>query len=758
MDLIESTLSDMSDQAKKAEEAQERATAESLSTMEDQNEAEQQSGDGEGTGEKSALKAGDQAMSVYQPESEKPGAGARMGAVKSANEDEDTPHRLPAARADKIPETPFRPPMTPRKNVIPSRRAMSPGFAPASSADKRGAGIAENAAEKKVSQPLAAPVQPAEKPAGEFRQAPTNAEQPDTSEMPTRTDLPATSVSGQSHPAISAQEPESSDESEFASLASPPASYHDTSAAEAAWRENDVEDEFSRQETHILAATTAGQMADDQHVDRQPTAELDHREAVASMATRSMALVAPPITPPVTPPVAPPITPQPVNASSLSDVPTTPMPSLAPVKPPETQRRPMTRKRALLMAALLAILLVNAIAASFDQSFGANGWATVWDNQGGSNQNLLTQIAQQLQHSPTAGSSATAAPTATPSPTQIVNLLLSQMTLDEKLGQMMMVQFTGPDYSPQLDAMISHYKVGSVLVFAANGNIVSKSQLKNLISQMQKNAFLPLAISIDQEGGTVDRLIDLDGPQPAAATIGATGDTNKAYQQGLKDAEDLTSYGINLNLAPVVDVTNVYNPQLYNRTYGKNAAIVTSMAGAYLQGLQKSGKVLGTLKHFPGLGDVSVDPHDRPPDLTRSLSSLNSIDWAPYTNLINQGNVYAVMVTHEYVKALDSSVPSSLSPRVIGILRNQMHFQGVIMTDSLTMDSISNYYSYGQAAAMAVEAGDDMLMGASSPNDLAAMVKGIKQALTAGKISQQQIDDSVRRILLLKYAMGLIHI
>lgn len=757
MDLIESTLSDMSDQAKKAEEAQERATAKSLSTMEDQNEAEQQSGDGEGTEEKSALKAGDQATSVHQSKSEKSEVGARSGAVKSAAEDEDTPHRLPAVRAGKAPETPFRPPMTPRKNVIPSRRAMSPGFAPASAPDKHSTGTTENAAEKKVSQSLAAPVQPVEKPASEFKPALANAEQPDASELPTRTDLPATSASGQSHASISAQEPDSDDEGEFASLASLPASYHDTSAAEAAWREND-EDEFSRKETRILAAATAGQMADDQHVDRQPTAELDPREAVASMATRSMALVTPPLTPPVTPPAAPPITPQPVNASLLSDVPTTPMPSLAPVKPPETQRRPMTRKRALLMAALLAILLVNAIAASFDQSFGANGWATVWDNQGGSNQNLLTQIAQQLQHSPTAGSSATAAPTATPSPTQIVNLLLSQMTLDEKLGQMMMVQFTGPDYSPQLDAMISHYKVGSVLIFAANGNIVSKPQLKNLISQMQKNAFLPLAVSIDQEGGTVDRLIDLDGPQPAAGTIGATGDTNKAYQQGLKDAEDLTSYGINLNLAPVVDVTNVYNPQLYNRTYGKNAAIVTSMAGAYLQGLQKSGKVLGTLKHFPGLGDVSVDPHDRPPDLTRSLSSLNSIDWAPYASLINQGNVYAVMVTHEYVKALDSSVPSSLSPKVIGILRNQMHFQGVIMTDSLTMDSISNYYSYGQAAAMAVEAGDDMLMGASSPTDLAAMIKGIKQALTAGKISQQQIDDSVRRILLLKYAMGLIHI
>jgi beta-N-acetylhexosaminidase len=440
----------------------------------------------------------------------------------------------------------------------------------------------------------------------------------------------------------------------------------------------------------------------------------------------------------------------------VADAPTTPLPTLAPVKPLEHQRSLLKRKKALLLAALLAILLVNALAASFNQSFGAQGWASVWDNQNTPNQNLLTQIAQQLQHSPTPGGKATATPAV--NPMQVVNLLMSNMTLDEKLGQMMMVQFTGPDYSPQLEAMISQYKVGSVLVFSANGNIVSTPQLKGLLAQMQKNAFLPLAISIDQEGGTVDRLIKLDGAQPAAATIGASGDPQQAYEQGIKDAQDLASYGFNLNLAPVVDVTNVYNDQLYDRTYGDNPALVTTMAGAYLQGLQKSGKILGTLKHFPGLGDVSVDPHYRPPDLTRSLTDLNTIDWAPYTNLIKQGNVYAVMVTHEYVSALDTTRPSSLSPKVIGILRQQMHFQGVIMTDSLTMDSISNYYSPGQAAALAVEAGDDLLMGAQSPNELATMLQGIKQAIASGAISQQHIDDSVRRILLMKYQMGLIHV
>jgi beta-N-acetylhexosaminidase len=276
---------------------------------------------------------------------------------------------------------------------------------------------------------------------------------------------------------------------------------------------------------------------------------------------------------------------------------------------------------------------------------------------------------------------------------------------------------------------------------------------------MQSNSAVPMIVAIDQEGGTVDRLQALDGPRSAAADIGATNDPEKARAAGIQDAQDLASYGFNLNLAPVVDVTNVYNPQLYDRTYGNNATLVIRMAQAYLQGLQQSGKVLGTLKHFPGLGDVGVDPHSGVPNLYRSKSDLEAIDWAPYRTLIQQGNVHAIMVTHEIVHAIDSSVPSSLSYKVVtGILRNDLGFQGVIMTDSLTMEGITAYYTEDQAAAVAVEAGSDLLMGASTPADVASMIQGIKQAIDSGMISRQRIDDSVRRILMLKYQMGLLPI
>jgi beta-N-acetylhexosaminidase len=342
-------------------------------------------------------------------------------------------------------------------------------------------------------------------------------------------------------------------------------------------------------------------------------------------------------------------------------------------------------------------------------------------------------------------------------PQQYINLIIQHMTLDQKLGQMMIVEFLGPTYSYGISTMISQYNVGMVLLYSSDGNIQSKTQLKGLIAQMQQASSIPLLISVDQEGGYVDRLVSLDGPRPSAASIGATNDPGQAMAEGQRDAADLASYGFNLNLAPVVDVTTVQNPQLYGRTFGDNPDIVTSMAAAYLQGLQQSGKVFGTLKHFPGLGDVATDPHSGVPDVYRSLSQLEAIDWAPYRALIAQGNIHAIMVTHEVIHAVDASMPSSLSYKLVtGILRDQLGFDGVIITDSLTMQGIAAFYSEAQAASLAIEAGDDMLMGATSPQDLAAMIEGIKQNIASGAISMARIDDSVRRILTLKYDLGLL--
>lgn len=491
--------------------------------------------------------------------------------------------------------------------------------------------------------------------------------------------------------------------------------------------------EFADWPTNVLPVVDGNQLPEDRLAD-QPTAALLLPEREQPEGEQH----------------PPPAMRTPESENALAGLSTTPLLAVTPAQ----RRVELTRGRALLLGGLLLILIVNATVTGAGQFFGPQGWAALLNPAGSANQTLLNQLRQELQQTPTPGSRGQT--NAHPTPAQIVDALLAHMTLEQKLGQMLMVRFNSLVYTPQLDAMLTSYHVGSVIEY--QGNIAGRTQLTSLNAQIQQHGDLPMIISIDQEGGTVDRLRNLDGPQPSASSIGATRDTAGAFQQGLKDAQNLSAYGFNLNLAPVVDVNSVYNPQLYERTYSTDAALVTAMAASYLRGLQQSGKVLGSIKHFPGLGDTSTDPHYGLPYLTRPLASLNAVDWVPYQRLISQGDVYAVMVTHEIVRALDPNTPSSLSPAVIDILRNQLGFHGVIITDGLTMRGITNSYTLGQAAVLAVQAGDDLLMDPGSPNEVAQMVDSLTRAVQAGTISLQHIDDSVRRILLLKYQMGLLHV
>ncbi|GER89440.1 hypothetical protein KDW_36020 [Dictyobacter vulcani] len=420
----------------------------------------------------------------------------------------------------------------------------------------------------------------------------------------------------------------------------------------------------------------------------------------------------------------------------------------------------LSRKKAAALIILLLLLVAQAINMSQEQFIGSQGWANVLtpDQVSGSTTQAMTK--NQAGQNNATSSRKTAKTVVTPQ--AYTNQLVSKMSLDQKLGQMMMVQFVGATYSLPLATMVNQYHVGSVLLFYANGNIVDKSQLKTLTHDLQRSQpDLPVSIALDQEGGTVDRLQELDGPRPSEAAIGASHDPQQARAAGTQTSQDLSSYGITLNLAPVVDVDTAVYSELHQdqRTFGTTPDTVTRMAQAYLEGLQENHNVVGTLKHFPGLGNVTIDPHYGIPSVTSSKSELENIDWAPYRALIKQGQAHAIMVTHEIVPAIDPTLPASLSPKLIqGILRDEMGFQGVIMTDSLTMAGITAYYPPDQAAAIAIEAGSDMIMGASNPDDVATMIQGIKQAIASGAISQTRIDASVQRILLLKYQMGLLPI
>jgi beta-N-acetylhexosaminidase len=336
-------------------------------------------------------------------------------------------------------------------------------------------------------------------------------------------------------------------------------------------------------------------------------------------------------------------------------------------------------------------------------------------------------------------------------PDQYAAMLLPQLTLDEKLGQMILVQFVGVQPTPDTVQMMNAQGAGGVLLYEYN--MSSPDQLRSLTAQLKQLSAIPPLVAVDQEGGTVNRFDNIVGPLPSASSLKTPQD---AEARGAQDGSLLADFGFNLDLAPVVDVGTA-NPQLYDRTFGSDPDHVAAMAGAYLEGLQQGGKVTGTLKHFPGLGDTTTDPHLGLPILSRSQADWENIDLQPYRLLLKSEDVRAIMVTHELIPAVDPQLPASLSPTLInGILRGELGYNGVVITDSLYMGALNQQWSVPQAAVLAIKAGADIVIGPSDPQTTQQVIEQIKQALASGTLTQANIDTAVRRILALKIQMGLI--
>ena len=329
--------------------------------------------------------------------------------------------------------------------------------------------------------------------------------------------------------------------------------------------------------------------------------------------------------------------------------------------------------------------------------------------------------------------------------------IVRNMTLEQKLGQMVIVEFYGSTLNADLIQMIQGSQVGGVLIENKNGNAQTRNQLITLNQGMQAAAHIPLFITTDFEGGYVNELRRITGERMSESEIGATGKTQAAYDAGHSAAKDLSALGLNVNFMPIVDVlTNANNPGLPMRTFGSDPTMVTNMGRAYLKGLTDGG-VIGCLKHFPGLGSASIDPHSSLPYMNRSTATLNAVDLVPYRTMIAEGIVPMVMVTHILNPQLDPKLPSSLSPNVVTkLLRDQLHFKGVIISDTLWMGGISNTYNLAQAAVLAVKAGTDLLLGPRGLHDTRFMVTGLRQAVEKGQISMNQVNASVQRILELK--------
>lgn len=358
-------------------------------------------------------------------------------------------------------------------------------------------------------------------------------------------------------------------------------------------------------------------------------------------------------------------------------------------------------------------------------------------------------------------------PTVSPTPDPLlaararVLQIMASMSLEQKLGQLIMVEYLGNSYQGSgLQSMVRQQYVGGVLYqtvnrnFAAPENTISGMAAFSL--RMQQDAKIPLLLGTDQEGGQVNRLAPFHGPQPSAAAMAATGNPQYAYAQGAQAAHWLAQLGMNSDLAPVVDVHTVNPPILQNRMFGSTPQTVETYAGAYLDGLQHNG-VAGCLKHFPGLGAVTSDPHAGLPTITRSLSDLQRIDLAPYRALIGKNRPAMIMDTDVVMTAIDPTLPAELSPKAInGMLRGSLGYNGVVITDGLYMHGISERWSLSQAAVLAIIAGNDLIEGPYTIAQVALVVTALKQALASGRLGEARIDQSVARILLLKVEYGLL--
>ena len=339
----------------------------------------------------------------------------------------------------------------------------------------------------------------------------------------------------------------------------------------------------------------------------------------------------------------------------------------------------------------------------------------------------------------------------------VLKAIVQHMSLDQKLGQMAIVEFQGSTFDANLQQMVLKNYIGGVLIENKNSNAQTRAQLVALNRAMQARTHIPLFISTDYEGGLVNELRLITGERASESAIGATGNPQVAYDAGHSAAADLKALGLNVNFMPIVDVlTNPNNPGLPDRTFGSDAMLVTNMGRAYLKGLS-AGDVVGCLKHFPGLGSANLDPHLSLPTMDRSLATLNSVDLVPYRTMINEGIVPMVMVTHILNPQLDPKLPTSLSPNVVTkLLRDQLNFKGVIICDTLWMGGISNTYSLSQAAIMTVKAGTDLILGPRGPIETNTMLVGLRQAVNSGQISMSQIDASVTRILQLKMKYNIV--
>src|SRR5688572_8182921 len=353
--------------------------------------------------------------------------------------------------------------------------------------------------------------------------------------------------------------------------------------------------------------------------------------------------------------------------------------------------------------------------------------------------------------------------TTTPKLTILPDRLLASMDTDQKIGQLMLIGFDGTAVDSELRRMITDYHIGGVILFARN--VQSPEQVAHLTNELQnialESAHPGLFIAVDQEGGRVARLTEDIGftEFPSAMALTATGDPANAHRMASAMAAEMRAVGINVDFAPNLDVNNnPSNPVIGIRSFGSDPARVSEYGIAFAQGLQENG-VLAFGKHFPGHGDTNVDSHVDLPLVPHDRARLDEVELLPFRAAV-QSDFAGIMSAHVTFPAIDPNpgMPATLSrPVLTSLLRDELGFNGLIATDSLEMGALAeNGYPPPIGAPLAFAAGADLLLFNRDHAMHKLVFANLVRAFKEGKVSQEQLDSSVRRILEAKQKFGIL--
>ena len=334
---------------------------------------------------------------------------------------------------------------------------------------------------------------------------------------------------------------------------------------------------------------------------------------------------------------------------------------------------------------------------------------------------------------------------------------MSSLSISQKIGQLFFIGIPGLEIDPATQSLLDRIQPGGVCLFARN--VRERQQTRDLTDGLREVLSIEPFLSIDQEGGLVDRLRRIVAPMPAANRIWST---DEAAEFGRIVGETLLLLGLNMNFAPVVDVIDAARAQfsngLHSRAFGTSKEEASKLASAFLDSMQNTG-VIGCLKHFPGLGASEVDSHKELPLVSISEEELEQTDLYPYKTIVASGDAKSVMVAHaafpnNRLQEVDQNgklLPSSLSPPIISkLLRGELRYNGLVLTDDLEMGAIVENYGIGEACKMAIAADVDMLAICASVDAINEGYDAVSQAVENGDISEDRLDESNERIQSLK--------